>query len=95
MNDKLKQYLVPVTLAGTALSAFPAFAEGPTGTTPVSASDWSAILTSLTAQISVSTIVAALATFITAGIGLVFMWWGVRKLVRTVMGAFRRGKLSV
>ncbi len=92
MKDKLKQYLVPATLAGTVISAFPALAaEGD----PVSASDWSAILTSLTAQISVSTIVAALATFITAGIGLVFMWWGVRKLVRTVMGAFRRGKLSV
>lgn len=49
MNDKLKQYLVPATLAGTALSAFPAFAADG-ATTPVSASDWSAILTSLTAQ---------------------------------------------
>lgn len=73
-------------------AAFPAFAEGGT---VVTATDWSAILTSMTAQISVSTVVAAVATFITAGIGLVFMWWGVRKLVRTVMSAFRRGKLSV
>lgn len=95
MKDKLKRFLAPfLVVASLALSAFPAFAvDG--ATTPVSATDWSAILTSLTAQISVSTVVAALATFITAGIGLVFMWWGVRKLVRTVMGAFRRGKLSV
>lgn len=61
----------------------------------VSSSDWSAVLNALTAQISVSTIVGVIAATITAGIGLVFMWWGVRKLVRVIMGAFRRGKLSV
>lgn len=93
-NLKTKsKYLVPAVLGSTALMAFPARAEG--AGTPVSATDWSAVLTAMTSQISVSTIVAALATFITAGIGLVFMWWGVRKLVRTVMSAFRGGKLSV
>lgn len=61
----------------------------------VSSSDWSAVLNAMTAQISVSTIVGVIAATITAGIGLVFMWWGVRKLVRVIMGAFRRGKLSV
>lgn len=91
-KEKLK-YLAPAVGASTALMAFPAFAEG--SQTVVSATDWSGVLTPLTAQISVSTIVGALATFITAGIGLVFMWWGVRKLVRTVMSAFRKGKLSV
>lgn len=92
-NLKTKsKYLVPAVLGSTSLMAFPAHAaEG----TPVAPTDWSAVLTAMTSQISVSTIVAALATFITAGIGLVFMWWGVRKLVRTVMSAFRRGKLSV
>lgn len=90
MKSKHKLFLL--TCAMTVCMAFPAFAEGET---PVSPTDWSSILTAMTAQVSVSTIVAALATFITAGIGLVFMWWGVRKLVRTVMSAFRRGKLSV
>lgn len=61
----------------------------------VSSSDWSAVLNALTAQISVSTIVGVIAATITAGIGLVFMWWGVKKLVRVIMGAFRRGNLSV
>lgn len=61
----------------------------------VSSSDWSAVLNALTAQISVSTIVGVIAATITAGIGLVFMWWGVRKLVRVIMGAFRRGNLRV
>lgn len=92
-NLKTKsKYLVPAVLGSTSLMVFPAHAaEG----TPVAPTDWSAVLTAMTTQISVSTIVAALATFITAGIGLVFMWWGVRKLVRTVMSAFRKGKLSV
>lgn len=95
-NWKMKlKYLVPAVGASTALMAFPAFAEGTDTQTVVSAADWSSVLTPLTSQISVSTIVAALATFIAAGIGLVFMWWGVRKLVRTVMSAFRKGKLSV
>lgn len=93
-NLKTKSmYLVPAVFGSTALMAFPARAEE--AGSSVSATDWAAVLTAMTSQISVSTIVAALATFITAGIGLVFMWWGVRKLVRTVMSAFRKGKLSV
>ena len=66
-----------------------------TASSAVSSSDWSAVLNALTAQISVSTIVGVIAATITAGIGLVFMWWGVRKLVRVIMGAFRRGNLRV
>lgn len=61
----------------------------------VSSADWTAVLEAMTAQISVSSVVGVLGATITAGIGLVFMWWGVRKLVRTVMSAFRKGKLSV
>lgn len=61
----------------------------------VSSSDWAAVLEAMTAQISVSTIVGVIAATITAGIGLVFMWWGVRKLVRAVMSAFQRGKLKI
>lgn len=61
----------------------------------VSSSDWSSVLTALTNQISVSTIVGVIASVIGAGIGLVFMWWGVRKLVRVIMAAFRGGKLRV
>lgn len=61
----------------------------------VSASDWSSVMTALTSQISVSTIVGVLATLVTAGIGLVFMWWGVRKALRSLMSAFRKGKMSL
>lgn len=65
------------------------------GSTVVSASDWSSVLSALTAQISVSTVIGVLVTLVTAGIGLVFMWWGVRKALRSLMAAFRKGKMSL
>lgn len=68
-------------------------AEG--ATTAVSSADWASVLSAMTGQISVSTVVAVLASTTGAAIGLVFMWWGVRKLARVLMAAFRRGKLSV
>ena len=32
---------------------------------------------------------------VSAGIGLVFMWWGVRKAARTLLAAFRKGRVSI
>lgn len=63
--------------------------------TAVTASDWSSVITAMTGQISVSTIVGVLATLVTSGIGLVFMWWGVRKAASSLMAAFRKGKMSI
>lgn len=65
------------------------------GATAVSSADWASVLSAMTGQISVSTVVAVLASTTGAAIGLVFMWWGVRKLARVLMSAFRKGKLSV
>lgn len=67
--------------------------EGPT--TVVTANDWASVITAMTGQISVSTVVATLATLVTAGIGLVFMWWGVRKAVGSLMGSFRSGRIRL
>jgi hypothetical protein len=61
----------------------------------VTAADWSQVITAMTGQISVSTIVGVLATLVTSGIGLVFMWWGVRKAASSLMAAFRKGKMSI
>lgn len=61
----------------------------------VTASDWESVITAMTAQISVATIVGVMATIVAACIGIVFMWWGVRKAVRALMAAFRKGKISV
>lgn len=68
--------------------------EGVTSTA-VTASDWASVITAMTGQISVSTVVATLATLVTAGIGLVFMWWGVRKAVGSLMGSFRSGRIRL
>lgn len=61
--------------------------------TVVSADDWSAVISAMTNQISVSTVVGVIAVVVGAGIGLVFMWWGVRKASKSLMAAFRSGKL--
>lgn len=61
----------------------------------ISAADWASVMTALTGQISVSTVVGVLATLATAGVGLAFMWWGVRKAVRSLMSAFKKGKISL
>lgn len=65
------------------------------GASIVSATDFESVLTAVQAQISVSTIVGVLAALATAVIGIVFMWWGVRKISGAIMSAFRKGKLSI
>lgn len=61
----------------------------------ISSSAWSSVMSALTAQISVSTVVEVLATLAAAGVGLAFMWWGVRKATRSLMAAFKKGKVSL
>ena len=61
--------------------------------TAIGSSAFSSVINAVTAQISVSTIVEVLAYAVPICIGLVFMWWGVRKVTGMVMGAFRKGKL--
>lgn len=57
--------------------------------------DFQSIITALQAQISVSTVVQVLAIAATAAVGFAFMWWGVRKLTRVLMSAFKKGKVSL
>lgn len=61
----------------------------------VTASDWASVIAAMTSQISVTTVVGVLATLVTAGIGLVFLWWGVRKAVGSLMGSFRSGRIRL
>lgn len=53
------------------------------------------ILSAITPQINVSLVIGVLAGVIGASIGLVFMWWGIRKLIHVMMVAFMSGGLSV
>lgn len=63
--------------------------------TAISSTAWSSVLTALQAQLSVATVVEVLAVLVGAAVGLVFMWWGVRKTAKVLMSAFRKGKLSI
>lgn len=60
--------------------------------TAVTASDWATVITDVTSQFSVSTIVSVMSTIVVAGIGFVFLWWGARKAYRALMSAVRKGK---
>lgn len=64
-------------------------------TTAISSTDFQSVLQALQGQISVSTIVEVLAVAAGASVGLSFMWWGVRKLARVLMAAFKKGKVSL
>ena len=61
----------------------------------VTSTDWSSVITALTNQISVSTVVGVLAVVAAACVGLAFMWWGLRKAVGALMSAFKKGKVSL
>lgn len=66
-----------------------------TGSTAIGSSAFASVIDAVTAQISVASIVEVLVYAVPVVIGLVFMWWGVRKVVRMVMSAFKKGKISV
>lgn len=63
--------------------------------TAVGSSAFASVIDAVTAQISVQSIVEILVYAVPIVIGLVFMWWGVRKVVRMIMAAFKKGKISV
>lgn len=67
------------------------FAAEPTSPLPV----FQEVISQLETKLSVASAVEVLAY--TAGIcvGLVFMWWGVRKASKALMSAFKKGKLRL
>lgn len=56
---------------------------------------WSGVITSLTNQFSVANIVPVLTTAAATAVVLAFMWWGIRKVVKIIMAAFRKGRVSL
>lgn len=66
-----------------------AFAE------PITSSSFSGVISAITAQISVTTVAEVLTYAAGLAITLVFFWWGVRKALRVLMGAFRKGRMGV
>lgn len=68
-------------------------ATGGTGSEAVSAVQ--SVFTDVTGTINIGNIVSILAIVVGACVGLVLMWFGIRKVIKIIMGAFRKGKISV
>lgn len=62
--------------------------------TAVTFADFKSVIDAITAQVSVTQIVGVLAAAAAIAITFVFMWWGVRKVTRMVMGSARSGKVN-
>lgn len=58
----------------------------------VSVSDFQSVISALTGQISVSTIVAVIAAVVGITVGIAFMWWGARYASRKIMAALKKGR---
>ena len=61
----------------------------------ITSSSFSGVITAITSQISVTTVAEVLTYAAGIAIALVFFWWGVRKALRVLMSAFRKGRMSV
>lgn len=59
----------------------------------VTTTDFSVILEALQSSFNPGEITALIATVLGASVGIAFIWWGGRKLVRAVMSAFTTGKI--
>lgn len=91
---KIKKKLVGLllTVAAAVTTALPVLAS--TETTTVTYSDLTSVVDVLKNQISVTTIIGVIAGIGAVCVGLVFFWWGLRKVIRMVMSAFKKGKFS-
>lgn len=63
-----------------------------TSSTTIAVSDFQSIISALTGQISVSTIVAVIASVVSITVGIAFMWWGARYASRKIMAALKKGR---
>ena len=81
-----------LVMALVCLLAVPSFAAE---TTPITYTDFEPIITAMQGQISVTTVVQILVAAIGVCVGLVFMWWGARKVTGMLMAAFKKGKIKI
>lgn len=85
-----------VVLAILAMSLVCCFADGAAagaGSSGEAVSAVSTVLKNVTDTVNISSVVQILGIGIGASIGLVLMWFGVRLVIRKVMGATRKGKV--
>lgn len=68
--------------------------QSPSSFTAVTYTDFKSVIDAITAQVSVPQVVGVLAAAAAIAVTFVFMWWGVRKVTRMVMGSARSGKIN-
>lgn len=79
-------------LAILAMSLLCCFADGGSAE---AVSAVQSVFTDVTGTININSVVQILAIVVAACVGLVLMWFGIRKVIKIIMGAFRKGKISV
>ena len=93
---KKKILLVALSFLLVCAMSVSVFAAESGGTTQgqVTYNDISSIFEQISSQFSVSSIVSLLAGVLGVSIAFVFLWWAVRKLIKIVMSAIRKGRVS-
>lgn len=49
----------------------------------------------ITSTITIGNVLTVLGIVLAVAVGFFFFWWGIRKVVRVVTAAFKKGKISV
>lgn len=90
---KIFAILACVIVLGAMCIPFAFAAEGDAASEAVSA------ITSgfgqITSTITIGNILSVLGIVLAVAVGFFFFWWGIRKVVRVVTAAFKKGKISV
>lgn len=81
-----------VVFSVLAVSMVACFAEGGSAE---AVSAVQSVFTDVTGTINIGSVVQILGIVVAACVGLVLMWFGIRKVIKIIMGAFRKGKISV
>lgn len=91
---KKRIFAIVLCFVLTLAMSVPVFASSGSDTTASFDTLVKPIFDEITAQLSITNIVAMIAAVIGAGIGFVFLWWAVRKGISVLMSAVRKGKVS-
>ncbi len=90
-----KAFALVACIAVMACMSVPAFAASEGADSAVAVSAVQSIFDDLTATVNVSSILSAIGIALGASVLLFFFWWALRKVIKMVMAAFRKGKVSV
>lgn len=97
IKSKLKQHMGKIVgaVSGGAVALSGAVSSYAADGTNEAVSAAKSLLETATGTLNIGNIVAIVGSGIGAVIGLFLAWWAARKLVRMLMGAFKKGKVSL